>query len=480
MAKVLQNFLIGVGLDTEKYDKGAKGVESSLFRMRTLVGFTGAAITGAFAVVGSGAVRAGDRVADFYNATQKLKTAPDYIYAYGRALAAMNGDAEDAISSISSLEAKIAEMTAGGTGRFSGDIELAHAGVDINPLRESQTGAEFLRELARQMPGLNQDQQRRVQETLGLTDTVMISLRDGVEAFDTGIVRASEMYGEFGRATGAALDYNRALAELNTRFEGIGETLAEKVLPGFTGLIDSFSGFLDKNRDLMPKVAEVVGDNPVAATMLGASAAAAGGGTILKSVGLKGAGGALSRAGVPGMYLAGGMLAYDEFKDKPWGDWWDISVNSAKESWRGFTGQNDYSHLPEAQYGPEVPVVDVNGLPMEFVSEGVVPVNQENYHEYEYQITETPSSGFVQPYEPVYAGGEVSNSEAARVSPEIIMLKEQREQADRPVAPQRVDVKNNLDLHVSMDGRAIESKVVDVVERRERESLNDFYSSVNR
>src|SRR5690554_3650718 len=155
MAKVLQNFLIGVGLDTEDYDKGAKNVEGSLGRMRTLVGFTGAAITGAFGLAGTAAVNAGKRVHDFNIAAEKLKTPTEYVHNYGRALAALGGNAEEAITSIGSLEARLAEMRAGGTGRFAGDTDLALAGVDIRPLRDAPTGGEFLRELARQVPDLN-------------------------------------------------------------------------------------------------------------------------------------------------------------------------------------------------------------------------------------------------------------------------------------------------------------------------------------
>src|SRR5690554_8223049 len=41
---------------------------------------------------------------------------------------------------------------------------------------------------------------------------VLISLQNGVEAFDAGIARAGELYGEFGRATDAAREYARAVA----------------------------------------------------------------------------------------------------------------------------------------------------------------------------------------------------------------------------------------------------------------------------
>lgn len=475
MAKVLQNFLIGVGLDTEKYDKGAKNVESSLGRMRTLVGFTGAAITGAFAVVGSGAVAAGDRVDEFKLAVEGLKTSPDYIYAYGRALATLGGSAEDAISAIKSIEKAQSDLTLKGMLGPLEDVALARA--DISVLAQTGDGREFLRKLSDIVPQMGKDQQRMVQDALGLSDAVMRSLREGVGAFDAGIARASELYGEFGGATDAARDYNRALAELNTRFEGIGETLAEKVLPGFTGIIDSFGGFLDKNRDLMGRGAEIVGNNPEAASLIGAGALASGGGALMQKLGLKGLGGLVSRTGPIGMATGAAMMVWDTKPDdiealtgyKPSSYIFEKTpMDAVRDGW-DYLSNNELPMASPGSHGEAGPLHD-----------GSWPVNQMNYHEHEYQITETPSSGFVQPYMPVYAGGEVSNSEAASVSPEIIMLKEQREQADRPIAPQRVTVQNHLEANLTLDGRALESKMTEVIERREREALGDFYSSVNR
>jgi|SRR5690625_84393 len=457
MAKVLQNFLIGVGLDTERYDKGAKNVEGSLSRMRTLVGFTGAAISGAFGLAGTAAVNAGKRVLDFNNEAAKLKTPTDYVWNYGRALAALGGNAEDAITSISSLEARLAEMREGGTGVMPGEIDLQHAGVDVGFLRRpGLTGGDLLRELAAQMPALNTDEQRRVQEILNLSDIVMLSIKDGVESFDASIARAGELYGEFGRATDEAREFARAIAEINTRFQGIGETLAEKMLPGFTGIIDSVGDLIDQNRDFISKGASVLGENPGATALAAGGGAAAATGAGLRMIGLRSAGVALSRLGVPGMVIGGGLIATDALSQ--------VGVDEGVAGTSSVQGtMTEYMAAPVhgAEYGVN-PAADYTPP---------VSVQQKADDIYLHGIRRGA---------PVYEGYEINNAEAASANPDVIMVQVQREQADKPLTTPRINVENHLEVQMEMDGRAIDTRVIDVIERRERDTIDDIHSSVDR
>src|SRR5690606_38585413 len=142
---------------------------------------------------------------------------------------------------------------------------------------------------------MDKDQRRMVQDALGLSDVVMISLQNGVKACDAGIARAGELYGEFGRATEAAREYNRVLAELNTQFGGIGETLAEKMLPAFTGVLQSTSDFISDNRGLLEGYIDRAAENPIASSAIAGGAAATGAGAALRGLGLRGVGTALTR-----------------------------------------------------------------------------------------------------------------------------------------------------------------------------------------
>lgn len=479
MPSVLKNFLIGVGLDTEDYDKGAKRVESSLGRMRSLVGFTGAAITGAFAAVGAAAIGAGQRVDRLNLEFEKFRTSPQYIYDYGNAIRALGGSADEATAAINVAESALESFRQ--TGQLPGLDDLAMAGVDVNALTQTDTGRDFMRELARQMPGLTKGQQFRVQETLGLSNAVMRSLRGGVDQLDQAVARAHDLAGNFESATEAARDFNKELAELGTRMEGIGNALAEKVLPGFTGVLQSMGGFLDKHQEQINAALDVAGENPGATALATGGGAATAAGVALRGIGLRSLGLGLTRfVGTPAMVAGSALMAYDSAKDWDWGDWWDESKSSARDSWRSLTRQNDLSDLPDAPYGPAVPQVGPGGALRRQEPDTVAPdvrgpVSPWSPDDF---MPTTPHSGMVE--HPIYAGGEVSNSEAASASPDVIMVQAQRQQAEKPAAPQRVEVQNHLDVKMEVDGRALDKRITEVVERRERNTTDDLISSVNR
>jgi hypothetical protein len=453
MAKVLQSFLIGVGLDTEDYDAGAKKVESSLGRMRSLVGLTGAAITGAFAAAGTAAVVAGRRVDQFGLATEGLKTSRQYIADYGRALAALGGNADDAIAAIKSIE------TAQSNFRIKGMLgpleDVALTGADITQLSQTTTGKDFLRTLAPMVQGMNKDQQRQVQDALGLSDAVMRSLRGGLEAFDASIQRAHDLAGNLDQATEAARDFNEQLSEFETRMEGVGNTLAAKVLPGFTGILQSLGGFIDGHQDLISKAADVAGENPGATALLVGGGAAAGGGVMLRGIapGAMGAAGArIARLGTWGAVAGAGLIAGD------------LAVNGMTDEQRKRMTEGG-SLVP---FGPEgapfYPLGDPDRTPDAPLGSAVPDV----------------PPGSIVPRDPVYSGGEVSPAEAAATSPSVIMLRDQQNRLDVPAVTPRVSVDNHIDMTVQLDGRQMESKITDVIQRRERDTRDDITSSVDR
>ena len=563
MAKVLRNFLIGVGLDTKNYDKGAESVENSLGRMRSLSTIAGSAIAGAFASVGLSAITAGNRVDELNLQFERFRASPQFINDYGNAVEAMGGQYQDAVRAIATAEDALNKLKIGEYAAFQ---QAALIGVrdELMALERAADGGDFLMQLADIIPKMNNEQQALLQDSLGLSDGVMRSLRGGAAELSAAIDRAGELYGDFGRATEAAREYNRALAELNTRFEGIGETMAEKVLPSFTSILDGFGGFIDKHKGPIEQGAEMIADSPVGSGLIAGGAAAAATGAGLKAVGLGSAGGAISRFGPIGMYVGGGMMAYDAAKDWDWGDWLEHSKYEAQRSWdnakdsvKGVFGGKKQSE--PVIYGSEIPslpseqktqvrpvergvsteqkeasinvttpepVVNVDS-PEVAGSENYIQVEQPdisvttpepvvnvmvNSHEmpqpvsYEPVLTPEPdlypkeddsqygvpplpealSSQYIDQEKeqpnllPVYFGGEVSNEEAANVNPEIIMIQQQNESKEsRPQQP-RLQVHNNLEVRMELDGRALDTRITDVIERREKDYIYDFTGAVER
>src|SRR5699024_7020214 len=114
----LRNFLIGVGLDTTNYDKGAENVENSLGRMRSLSTIAGSAIAGAFASVGLYAITAGNRVDSLNLKFDRLKTSPQFINDYGNAIKAVGGQYYEAVDAIETFEDALAKLKIGEYGTF--------------------------------------------------------------------------------------------------------------------------------------------------------------------------------------------------------------------------------------------------------------------------------------------------------------------------------------------------------------------------
>lgn len=490
MAKVLQNFLIGVGLETENYDKGAKNVENSLSRMRTLVGFTGAAITGAFAFAGTAAIGAGNRVHDFLLKTEGLKTSPEYVYAYGRALAALGGDAEDAISAIKSIEEAQRNLTLKGALGPLEDVALARG--DINALMQAGDGKEFLRLLAGMIPDMNKDQQGLVQNALGFSDAVMRSLREGVSKFDEGIARASDLYGDFGKATEAAKEYRRALEEINTRFEGIGETLAEKMLPSFAGVLDSVGGFIDRNKDTLGLISNKAAENPVGSTLVAGGATAAIIGAGMK-MGVRGVGSALSMAGPVGM-AAGAGLIYLSLDEDDREKLASSIYNATKDAWGDAWGfVKDKLGIGQQDSGPENAPIEYSPVPQSpliMSGDEVYKINpyylddgtryrQEGYSPVPPSPIMLPNQQPYPPATPVYEGLQIDNNEAAAINnPGAALIKEWIKNNDSPQTAQKVNVNNSLEVKMELDGRAFDSRVIEVIERRERDAMYDITSTV--
>jgi hypothetical protein len=263
----------------------------------------------------------------------------------------------------------------------------------------------------------------------------MRSLRGGVDKFDAEISRAAQLLGSgFTDATEAARDFNKELAEFGTRMEGIGNTLAEKVLPGFTGVLQSMGGFIDEHKEQIDAALGVAAEHPGASAIAAGGGAAAAGGVLMRGLvpgGVGAAGARLARLGTWGALAGAGVIVGD------------MAVNGVTDEQRKRLTEGG----PLVPFGPQ--------------DEPFFPLGN-------------PSTV------PVYSGGEVSNAEAASASPNVMMIRDQRAQAQQSAAPQRVDVQNHLDVKMELDGRAFDKRVTEVVERRERNTADDLISSVSR
>lgn len=299
MARSIANFLVGIGLDTTDWDKGARKVDTNLSSFRSKAGIAGGAIAAAFSAASIAAIKAGDNADKFALKVAKFDTSRRFIYNLGNAFKMMGGNAEEAVSAIASAEGVLDQLRKGDASALTA---AGLAQVDVSKLQQSATGEEFLMNLSELLPGLQKWQQRSLQETFGLSDAAMKTLQDGRGRFEQLIADADKYADNLDKAAQAGREYNEALAKIGIQFEYIAQKLADGILPQFTSLLNGFSAFIDKNMSKVGAAADYISENAGAV-------AAVGGGLTLATVGsaVQGIG---SKLGIRALTAAGTGAAY--------------------------------------------------------------------------------------------------------------------------------------------------------------------------
>lgn len=298
-SKVLKSFLIGIGYDTTALEAGDKKINASLNGIKSGALGISAALVGAFGFAASSVAGVADRVDKLVLATQNLRTPMNTVYSFGNAVKLMGGEASEAIEALKGFEEIQNNLRLKGE---AGPInDLAMAGIDVSSLYETKTGEEFMRALSGMIPKLDEGQRSVVQGSLGLSDGVFRSLSGGIDQLDATMKRASELTGSIDQLT----ENSRKLADNSAQFgliiEGIKNELADKFLPSLVGASNAVNSFLKEYRPEASKVIDYAAENPEATAVLGGSATAAIVGATLAKFGLNTVGGALSKAGTAGV-----------------------------------------------------------------------------------------------------------------------------------------------------------------------------------
>jgi hypothetical protein len=239
MANTLTNFLIGIGFETKDFDKGEKKVNSGLGSIKSRALLAGSALAGVGLALGAGAINAGNRIDKIALASAKLNTSASFVNNYGNALRLLGGDAAESLQAIESAESALTQFRLKGS--FGAFEDPTLAGIDTNSLAQAKNGEEFLRQLSAQIPNLNKDQQRLIQDNFGFSDATMASLRLGQKEFDNTIQKAGSLAPITDELIEKARAYNVEMAKTQLIFEGIGNTLADKFLDPITGVISAFN-----------------------------------------------------------------------------------------------------------------------------------------------------------------------------------------------------------------------------------------------
>ena len=307
MANVITSFLIGLGYDLSDLRRGEREAGSSVERVKSASVLAGAAITSAFVGVGKTAIDTANRVNELRLNTNLLYTSTQYVNDYGNAIRSLGGNAGDAVSEISRVETALSNLR--NKGDASTFTDLSYYGVDVQGLMKAESGGQFMEELSRQFPGLDRQQQAGVANTLGLSPASVELLRKGSDGYREMLNHVHEVAGLSDDLIEKSKQYNIAIGEAQTSWQGIANTITTAVLPGMTDVVN-------KGNDILKNVIRPMAERDPVATgaglsMLGAGATATVAGPLLGAAGFGGAGAAVGALGLPVAALGLGTLGWN-------------------------------------------------------------------------------------------------------------------------------------------------------------------------
>lgn len=429
MANVLTSFLVGIGWDTTDFDKGTRDIERGMQGVKVSALGISAAILGVFAGVATAAVSTAQRVDQLSLATQNLNTNKQFVSNLGGAMKLMGGDAAAALTEVRGIEEALTNLQVKGEiGPFA---ELATAGVDITNLTNKKTAEGFLSELSDQLPNLNNNQRQSVQASLGLSDATMKAISGGSQQFEALVQRSQDLTGTITQLTDNSRKLSDQMAEFGLRMTGITNELTEKTLPGLVSFSTWANQFVEKHREDISGVIDTVADNPGSVTALGGGAISATLGALFSKLGLTSIGGVASKAGTAGIIAGGSTLATDVVFD---------TLETKFPGLRSFEQDIDQS-ARNAGLGP------------------LVDLSDWLFNTGSAQSPEAMQS----PYKDVTPRTEEDNDALVKA-----------------IQAAKVNVTNQVNLNVSLDGQALESKITEVQERSNYSTIDDVRSSTAR
>jgi hypothetical protein len=436
MANTLTNFLVGIGWDHSDFDKGTRDIERSLNGVKVSTLGVAAAILGVFAGVATAAIHTAQRVDQLSLATQNLNTNKQFVSNLGGAMKLMGGDAADALTEVKALEEALTNLQVKGEiGPFA---ELATAGVDITHLTDKKTAEGFLSTLAEQVPSLNNNQRQVVQSSLHLSDATMKAMSGGGQQFEALLQRSQDLTGTITQLTDNSRKLSDQMAEFGLRMVGITNELTEKTLPGLIGLSKWANQFVENHREDISGVIDTVAEHPVATPALGVGAAATVLGGIASKFGLAGIGGLASGAGTAAMIAGGATISTDVLFD---------------------TLETHFPGLKSAETA-----IDQSARNM-----GLGKIVDFSDWLFNTEQGQSPTGSGLTP--------DAMSTPYKDVTP---TSDETNDALVKAIQAAKVNVSNNVNLNVTLDGQAIDAKITEVTERANFSTIDDVRSSTAR
>lgn len=230
-------------------DKGVKtGVENSKSRIMSLVTTfkaAGLAMSGVAAGVGAAWAFESKKAQQAYDLNNQLVTSqfgPTEVYGLGALAEQRGGDRQATTNSLLNIERGINRIQTGDVGMIQ---QLAVAGIRVdNPT--GRTREDIYSDIAGQFQRLDTTRQSNVADILGLDPaTVRVWQEFGATTLEVSKARAAEM-GYTEKHNAALNAINQTIIDTQQKFESLGNTIADMLVPDITSLSNTVSGVVGR------------------------------------------------------------------------------------------------------------------------------------------------------------------------------------------------------------------------------------------
>ena len=251
MASVLSSFLVGIGWDTQDFDKGTKNIERSLGGVKSTALQVGAALFGAF---GAKALtldfaKQTDQLSQFSSA---MGVAATDVQALGNTIATAGGDFDNAAAMIQKLtDAKDALLVKGEAGFLT---DAAYSGIDPSLIKDASDGYEALMNIIGEYQNLSSEQQRTLAQTLGLSPAEIALFKQGRESVQASVEQMRKIRPVTEEATEASRKFRGELSLLGVQIGGVADQISTPLVGALGDATEAANKFIDANRPLIDKI----------------------------------------------------------------------------------------------------------------------------------------------------------------------------------------------------------------------------------
>lgn len=305
MAQVLTNFLIGIGWEKERFDRGTRDIERGMEGIKTTATTAGAAISAA--MVGAG-VRVDDlarKATDLDRAMYSSTGATTWAQGFGTAIKQAGGDAEEALSIIRRADQMRDQLS---VGQGAWVDELSRIGFDTGDLAQATDSEDLLRRISTQFSHLTDQQQRLARDTLGLSDASFKLFQQGGDALERQVTALQKQQGYTQALLNQQKEYTQEVISAELAWDKLGNTVSNIMLPGMTKLAEKAAGFINIADDFIKAHPQAAKEATESGVTLASGAGVAATGALASKIGIPG-GGLMRLGGNAGLLVGAGQIA---------------------------------------------------------------------------------------------------------------------------------------------------------------------------